>query len=257
MKLRQMRKERKMSQKELAEKLSVSQSTLSLWELGKYDPDIETIKKIASIFEVSVDQLLGIGFYPDEEWQTEKQEQAEDPFSVALAGLKEKTRLIPIFESVSAGFGAYAQDEVVGYTPLLIESASEAEQTICIRVQGDSMSPVIENGDMIQVYKTPSVDSGSVGVFLIEEEAVVKKVQYVQGEDWLEFHSFNENYPILRFENENLEKVKVLGLVRRVIKDFAPPKAQDTDDELQELLGKTTEAQKSQLLQYLRSITTK
>ena len=252
--IREIRKLNRMSQKEFAEILSISQATLSMWENGKYDPDIDTVKRIANMFDVSINYLLNVDSFDEE---TKKQEQAEDPFSVALAGLKEKTRLIPIFESVSAGFGAYAQDEVVGYTPLLIESASEAEQTICIRVQGDSMSPVIENGDMIQVYKTPSVDSGSVGVFLIEEEAVVKKVQYVQGEDWLEFHSFNENYPILRFENENLEKVKVLGLVRRVIKDFAPPKAQDTDDELQELLGKTTEAQKSQLLQYLRSITTK
>lgn len=246
--LKQLRAELGISQKQIAEQLGITQQAYAFYESGKRMPPSETACKLAEIFNVSVGVLLGV---------EEKQEQAEDPFSVALAGLKEKTRLIPIFESVSAGFGAYAQDEVVGYTPLLIESASEAEQTICIRVQGDSMSPVIENGDMIQVYKTPSVDSGSVGVFLIEEEAVVKKVQYVQGEDWLEFHSFNENYPILRFENENLEKVKVLGLVRRVIKDFAPPKAQDTDDELQELLGKTTEAQKSQLLQYLRSITTK
>lgn len=253
-KIREIRKLNRMSQKEFAEILSISQATLSMWENGKYDPDIDTVKRIASMFDVSINYLLGVDSFDTE---TKKQEQTEDPFSVALAELMEKTRLIPIFESVSAGFGAYAQDEVVGYTPLLIESSSEAEHTICIRVQGDSMSPVIENGDMIQVYKTPSVDSGSVGVFLIEDEAVVKKVQYVQGEDWLEFHSFNENYPVLRFENESLEKVRVLGLVKRVIKDFGQPKTQEPDAELQELLSKTSEEQKKQLLQYLRTITTK
>ena len=58
-KLRELRKENKLTTKELGEKLSLSQSTISLYESGKRQPDLDTLKKIAQFFNVSVDYLLG------------------------------------------------------------------------------------------------------------------------------------------------------------------------------------------------------
>ena len=48
-----------MKQVELAKALSVSQAALSGYETGKYEPDFETLKKIADYVSVSVDYVLG------------------------------------------------------------------------------------------------------------------------------------------------------------------------------------------------------
>ena len=61
--LKQLRIESEFSQAKLAQLLSTSQDTVSLWENGKSYPDFWNIKKIAEIFEVSADYLLGIKEY--------------------------------------------------------------------------------------------------------------------------------------------------------------------------------------------------
>ena len=58
--LKEMRIEKKLSQKELAEALSVSQRSISSWETGFRQPDFETLEKIAKYFGVSADYLLGL-----------------------------------------------------------------------------------------------------------------------------------------------------------------------------------------------------
>lgn len=57
--LAQLRKEYKITQKELAMKLGVSRGTIGMYEIGQRDPDSETINKIADFFNVSTDYLLG------------------------------------------------------------------------------------------------------------------------------------------------------------------------------------------------------
>ena len=129
--------------------------------------------------------------------------------------------MIPLFESVAAGFGCYANNQVVDFIPLLIATDDEAENTICIRVSGNSMYPKIEDGDTIVVHKQTSVDSGQIGVFLIDdEEGVVKRANYVYGENWLELISINPEYMPRRFEGTEVERVKTLGLVKQVIKNI-------------------------------------
>lgn len=57
--LRSIRTENKMTQKELADKLSISPSTIGMYEQNRRTPDIETLSKISSIFDVPIDKLLG------------------------------------------------------------------------------------------------------------------------------------------------------------------------------------------------------
>ena len=52
------------SQKDLAENIGVAKSTYSLYESGKREPNVDTIKKIASSLNVSADTLLGIDDEP-------------------------------------------------------------------------------------------------------------------------------------------------------------------------------------------------
>ncbi|MDE6312425.1 MAG: helix-turn-helix transcriptional regulator [Lachnospiraceae bacterium] len=56
--LSSLRKMKKLSQEDLAEKLDISRQTLSKWETGEAVPDIEKCKTLADIFEVSLDDLV-------------------------------------------------------------------------------------------------------------------------------------------------------------------------------------------------------
>jgi len=57
--LRQLRKEKGLTQAELAKLLSIGESTVSFYESGKRQPDYETLIRLAEVFNVSVDYLLG------------------------------------------------------------------------------------------------------------------------------------------------------------------------------------------------------
>ncbi len=54
-----LRKEAGLTQKELAEKLNVSDKAISRWETGKGYPDIESLMALSELFSVSVNELLG------------------------------------------------------------------------------------------------------------------------------------------------------------------------------------------------------
>ena len=56
--LRTLRNSQKMTQKELANMLGISPSTIGMYEQNRRIPDIKTLTQIASIFEVSLDTLL-------------------------------------------------------------------------------------------------------------------------------------------------------------------------------------------------------
>jgi transcriptional regulator with XRE-family HTH domain len=58
--LKELRKKKNNTQEDLAEFLSVSITAVSKWERGECYPDIELIPKIASYYDVSVDNLLGV-----------------------------------------------------------------------------------------------------------------------------------------------------------------------------------------------------
>gem|GEM_PF-4716253 len=47
-----------LTQEDVAEKLSITRQTISKWERGINEPDIETIVKLADIYNVTIDQLL-------------------------------------------------------------------------------------------------------------------------------------------------------------------------------------------------------
>ena len=57
-KLVKLRKENKLSQDSLADKLGITRQTISNWELNITKPDIVQIKNISEIFNISIDELL-------------------------------------------------------------------------------------------------------------------------------------------------------------------------------------------------------
>lgn len=58
--LKEQRKARELSQKELAAILKTTNSSVCDWECGRSQPDLETLVKLSELFEVTVDYLLGL-----------------------------------------------------------------------------------------------------------------------------------------------------------------------------------------------------
>ena len=57
-KLKYLRKHQELSQVELAKRLNLNQPRYNRYETGTYQPDFDTLKKIAQFFDVSIDYLL-------------------------------------------------------------------------------------------------------------------------------------------------------------------------------------------------------
>lgn len=57
-KLYNLRKQKGLSQEELANRLNVSRQTISKWEVGDSTPDMENLIAISDLFEISLDELV-------------------------------------------------------------------------------------------------------------------------------------------------------------------------------------------------------
>lgn len=204
--LLELRKSRNLTQRDMAEILGVSRQAYANYESGNREPDISSLRALSDFFEVSIDYLVG-------------QAECKAPSQQIDVLNRHNVYMVPVYVNAAAGFGALALDEVVDHTPLFISYPSEASETICIKVTGDSMYPKIENGDIVQVHKQTSVDSGSVAVVLLDgDEGLVKKIVY--GPDWIQLQSINPMYPPMIFEGPEVERIQVVGLVKKVIKEI-------------------------------------
>lgn len=193
---------------ELEKKTGIAKSSIQRYASGatKKIP-IDAIQAIAKATGTSAAYIMG--------WEEEKTQSAD----ILVRLPQENIFLRPLYNSVAAGFGVIADNTIVSYIPTYIANPIEQEQYIWITVQGDSMSPLIDDGSEILVRKQESVDSGQIGVVLVDgEDAVVKKITY--GDDWIELISVNPYYPPRRFEKRDVLRVRVLGLVKKVTKNL-------------------------------------
>ena len=96
MKLKEIRKQRKMSQAKLAEKLGVSRSTVSMWEIGASQPDNDNLLQLAQILNISLDVLLG-----------NDASSAEDASYVLPVQIKR----VPLLGNIACGEPIFAEEE--------------------------------------------------------------------------------------------------------------------------------------------------
>ena len=148
----------------------------------------EKIEIIANYFSVSVEYLLG---------EPQNNNQMIE---------------LPILGEVSAGYGKYADNEIIGtqYVPLNWLSGNEPH--VLLRVKGDSMINMgIYDGDDLLVARQDTASNGEVIVALVDDSATVKR-----------FYKENNHYR-LQPENDNMDPIivdeckilgKVIGLLR-------------------------------------------
>lgn len=200
MRLRELRKEKNLSMKQLAEKFNLSESTISLYERGLHEPEFDTLKKFADYFDVTIDYLLG------------KSETMNRPEPQA-----EEVLYMPVIARITAGFGRSPEIEYNGEKVLIAKSVvkGDAEQYFVLQVQGDSMYPKFLDGDNVLMEKSDFADSGQiVAVMIGEEEATLKVIEYDDARTYIRLKPLNPNYPPRTFKREEMNSVRIIGISR-------------------------------------------
>ena len=112
---RKLRLDNNYSQTQLAKKLKVHQTAISQWELGKSFPDILTMQKLADIYDVSIDYILGrensrnghVALPEDEErlLQNYRSLGTEEKNTVQdfIENKKQKPRMYEVYAAASGG----------------------------------------------------------------------------------------------------------------------------------------------------------
>lgn len=162
--LRKYRTASNMSQKELASKLFVSQQAVGRWETDRATPNPETVLKIAQIFGITTDALLG---------------ETSPPSSTGGTW-------VPVLGNVAAGIPIEAVEDIVDYEE--IDSALAATGDFFgLRIKGSSMEPRIREGDVVIVRKQDDADTGDTVVVLVNgDSATVKRLKKeADGSMWL------------------------------------------------------------------------
>lgn len=193
--------ENNVSAYKLTKDLTLSNSAITDWKKGKAKPSLEAVQKIADYFNVTVDYLLtGTDSYPSED-----------------------ITFFEVIGSVKAGYDGQAFEEHTGETtpiPTFFLKGLKKDEFFVLRVSGNSMYPKMLDGDLVLVQRTPSVDSGAIAVVLYDnDEATIKQVKYVTGEDWFELIPANPEYEVKRIEGPDIENCRILGRVVKLIRD--------------------------------------
>ena len=105
--IKELRQTKGLMQGELARMIGVSQSTLSYWEMGKYDIDPESMKRLAEIFDVSVDYLI----YNDSV-------KRRKPLGVFSNVIPIATKKVPLLGTIACGEPLYAEEQYGEYAVL-------------------------------------------------------------------------------------------------------------------------------------------
>ena len=197
--LKELRKEKGISQAHLARNLGVNQTAVSQWETGRTLPSADLLYKIAEYLEVSVDYLLGRTPH------TNPEEARPDP---SPAESEKKYTRIHVYGSVPAGVPTEALEDIVDFEDIPTEWLRGGQEYFGLKVKGDSMYPVYLDGDTIIVRKQPTCESGEDCVVYVNGyEATLKRVQLLP--DGLRLQPLNPNYPPQTFTKEEVQALPV------------------------------------------------
>ncbi|RXJ13391.1 XRE family transcriptional regulator [Bacillus albus] len=90
--IRTLRKQKGITQKELAQSLQLSESTIGMYERNERQPDYNTLIRIADYFKVSTDFLLGRGFYAEEKRNDSELDQWLNDIKLAPSKKREELK---------------------------------------------------------------------------------------------------------------------------------------------------------------------
>ena len=199
------------SQVSLADTIGEKKQTLYKYETNKItNIPIENIERIASALNTTPAYLMG--------WEDS---------ALPSPDVTEDTVTFPVLVDVAAGYDRPAQ-RLQNWEGEKIEvprsylHGRNSEDYFAMRVVGDSMYPDYQDGDVLLILRQSSLDrSGQVAVVIYDgEDATLKKVEYVPGENWMKLLPINPQYPPRTIIGVDLDQCRILGLPKVLVRDI-------------------------------------
>ena len=224
-------KERKITQKELCQQISIAESKLSYWLTKSKSIPSEYIIPICNYLNISLSVLLTgqekdsknqitlskeeIEFIKEYRYLSDKSKSEIRNTLNHLYDIEKRmetakkftTPTIPVKHSifkVSAGMGEWLADEEWDKITIL-DTPQARKATFALTIEGDSMMPDFEDGDIVLVKRQDAVDIGQICIYTIDGKGYIKKF----GGDRL--ISLNDDYDDIIFED--FQNIHCQGLV--------------------------------------------
>lgn len=195
-KIKEIRKSKKITARELAEKVNVAESTMSLYENGKREPDYKTLLSIADHLGVSVDHLLG----------KEKDNFTFDDLPSNIHPVR--TKRFRMLGEIACGEPIFANEDHESY----IDASADIKADFCLTAKGDSMIGArIHDGDVVFIRSQEMVDNGDIAAVIIDDEATLKRWYYYPEKGKLVLNPENPAYEPLVYVGEELNTIRCLG----------------------------------------------
>ncbi|PTE69908.1 transcriptional regulator [Staphylococcus devriesei] len=185
-------KENNIDRKKLSNDLKVKYTTLSDWINAKTYPRIDKIELLADYFNVTKADLV-----------EDKEKQVLETLPV---------KKIPVVSKISAGLPIYSEENLVDYIYFATNKLNSDKEEFGLKVTGDSMDKIFQDGDIVVVEKDSVVENGQLGVVMVNGyNATVKRIRYNGDQIILIPESNNQShYPQVYGKND---EVKVVGRV--------------------------------------------
>lgn len=185
-KLKKFRKANKLGQVELAKIMNVANGTISMWESNQRTPDIDTIKSLAKLFHVSINELID----------------------------DENPARIPVLGKIPAGIPIEMIEDVLDYEDINPDMLRGGKEYFALKVKGESMAPKFLEGDILIVRKQDDCENGDFAIIAVNGyDATFKKV--IKKENCIILQPLNPNYEPVIYDNEQISTlpVRILGVV--------------------------------------------
>ena len=220
-KLKARRKELKLTQREIAEKLGISFQAYSAWERGIKEPSKEKVAQLENILKVSkgyFTQIEIVRLYHSLSKQGQDKvvlyarNLAQEEQAQKVAPMPERLYEYRVYERMSAGIGASVYDDQNFDTVYFNE---ELAHDFASWVSGDSMEPKYQNGSVALIRETGFDYDGAVYAVVCNNQTYIKRVY--REEDGLRLVSINPKYKDIFISYE--EDPRIVGII---VGNFVP-----------------------------------
>lgn len=225
--IREIRKRKGLTQKQLSELTGLKQNTISNHENGNRSIDEVDIHVYSNALGVSPKELFdsykGSSDNLTEIYNQLNSDRQTKVYDFATEQLKEQNKVVNIndyieeesdwyevkfYGSVSAGTGLYLDDEqveTISFGADMIPNGTD----FCLKVNGDSMDPMFHDGDYVFIKRETDFRNGSIGVVIVNGDAYLKKIYITP--DSIKLVSLNKKYKDIIVSNE--DTIKYVGTV--------------------------------------------
>uniref|UniRef100_UPI00080B40C0 helix-turn-helix domain-containing protein n=1 Tax=Streptococcus salivarius TaxID=1304 RepID=UPI00080B40C0 len=219
-KLKARRKELKMTQKEIADRLGISYQAYSAWERGVKEPSKEKVKRLEQILrvpkgyftEIEIVRLYNTLSNKGKNQVLEYTRKLVQEESRKIVTVSENLYEYHVYEKMSAGIGASVYDDRNYDTVYFNE---ELAHDFASWVYGDSMEPKYHDGSVALIRETGFDYDGAVYAVVWNFQTFIKKVY--REKEGLRLVSINKDYKDIYIPYD--ENPRIVG---KIVGDFMP-----------------------------------